>query len=385
VKVAVVIPTRNEARTIAVVTAAADEGLVALGGGALIVNADGGSDDGTGAAFLATPTRTPKRLLTIDGPPGKGRNLLAAWKSCLDEGIDAVVTLDGDMTTVQPWWVESFLRPIFDHRAEFVSPIYRRNLYRYVNTRNISRAFLYGWFGVDIQQPLSGNVAAARPLLQHMLSREWTQAQLGYGVETAVISSVHADGRPWATAQLDICKDGRGFGHRRQMIRDVLTATVEAARAFAPRPGRGRPAVTTPMTFTEGPPPETAWLEEFVMIARDGSAPCRVDYARWAGDRAADIEAAIESGRLGASAWFHVFARALLEARAPGRARPAAEYASALAPLLALRALTVWREIGAKTAEAIDAASAAEVGVMRAAVAAAAGWGDPGDADAPRR
>jgi hypothetical protein len=254
-----------------------------------------------------------------------------------------------------------------------------------VNTRNASRAFLFGWFGVDIQQPLSGNTALARSLLQRMLSRDWTQAQLGYGTETAVISTVHADGHPWATAQLDICKDGRGFGHRRQMIRDVLTATVEAARAFAPRPGPGGPAVTTPMTFTEGPLPETAWLEEYVAIARDGSAPCRVDYLRWAGDRVAEIEAAIEAERLDASAWFCVFARALLEARALGRARPAAEYASALAPLLALRALTVWREIAAMTAESIDAAAAAEVGVMRAAVAAAAGWGEPGDAGAPRR
>jgi hypothetical protein len=110
-----------------------------------------------------------------------------------------------------------------------------------------------------------------------------------------------------------------------------------------------------------------------------------VDYLRWAGDRVAEIEAAIEAERLDASAWFCVFARALLEARALGRARPAAEYASALAPLLALRALTVWREIAAMTAESIDAAAAAEVGVMRAAVAAAAGWGEPGDAGAPRR
>src|SRR5262249_11783935 len=83
-KVAVVIATRNEARTIAGVTAAADAGLSALGCGGLIVNSDGGSEDGTGQAFLATPTDTPKRLLTVEGEPGKGRNLLAAWRLCLD-------------------------------------------------------------------------------------------------------------------------------------------------------------------------------------------------------------------------------------------------------------------------------------------------------------
>jgi hypothetical protein len=371
VKVAVVIPSRNEARTIAALTAVADAGLRALGNGALIVNADGGSGDGTGEAFLATPTATPKRFLSIAGAPGKGRNLLAAWRHCLDEGADAVVTLDGDMTSVQTWWLESFLRPIAARGAEFVSPLYRRNLYRAVTARNITRAFVNAWFGVDVQHPLSGNAALARPLLERLAARDWTEAQLGYGVETLVVATVLAEGRPWATAQLDICRDAdRRFGQRKHIIRDTLTAAVETAREIAPRLGASGPPVTAPMTFIEGPAPETAWLEEYVARARDRSAPCRQDYARWEGGRRGEIVAAIETGRLGASAWFHVFACALLEARGVGRARPAAHYAAALAPLLALRALTVWREIAGLPAEAVDAAAAAEIGVMRAAVAA---------------
>ena len=117
-KVAVVIPTRNEAPTIGALTAVADAGLRALGGGALIVNADGGSDDGTGQAFLATPTHAPKRLLPVAGEPGKGRNLLAAWNLCLAEGVDAVVNLDGDMTSVRPWWIESFVGSHVDTTEE---------------------------------------------------------------------------------------------------------------------------------------------------------------------------------------------------------------------------------------------------------------------------
>jgi len=384
-KVAVVIATRNEARTIAGVTAAADAGLSALGCGGLIVNSDGGSEDGTGQAFLATPTDTPKRLLTVEGEPGKGRNLLAAWRLCLDEEIEAVVTLDGDMTTVQPWWLESFVRPIAARGAEFVSPLYRRSPYRNFCARNLSRAFLYAWFGVDVQHPLAGNTALAAPLLQRLASRDWTQAQLRYGVETAVVSTVLADGRPWATAQLDFCEDKVPVGRRRQIIHGVLTATVEAAREFEPRPGPGGPIVTAPMTFTEGRALETTWLEEGIASARDASASCRQDYARWAGSRIGEIEAAIEAGWLDASPWFYVLAHALLEVRGPGRARPAAEYAITLAPLLALRIRSVWCEIEAMTAEATDAAAAAEVAMMRAMVAAAQGWLEAGDAAAERR
>jgi hypothetical protein len=311
--------------------------------------------------------------------PGKGRNLLAAWRLCLDAGIDAVVGFDGDMTTVQPWWVEAFVRPIAARGVEFVSPLYRRNLYRAVTARNVSRGFLYAWFGVDVQHPLSGNAALARPLLERLAARDWTPAQLRYGVETAVVSTLLADRRPWTTAQLDICKDNVHFGHRTQILRDALIATVEAAREFAPRPGLGGPAVTAPMTFIEGAVPETGWLEAFVARARE-------DYSRWQGSRIGEIEAALDAGRLDASLWFRVFARALLEARGHGRDRAADSYAAALAPLLALRALTVWREVEDQPAEAIDAATSAEVPMMRSAVAAAEDWArPPGDTDIARR
>ena len=371
-KIAVVVPTRNEVRTIAAVAAAADAGLAALGGDGLIINADGASDDGTGQAFLAAPTRTRKRLITIDGVPGKGRNLLAAWRLCLGEGVDAVIMLDGDMLTVQPWWIPAFLRPIAAHGADFVSPRYRRSAYRGVSARSISRAFHYAWFGVDVQHPLSGNAAISFPLLRRLAARDWTEAELGYGVETAIVTTVLGERRPWATAQLDVCADIVRFGYRQRIAHDVLTATVQAARSAVPRSGPAGRVETAPMTFIEPSAPETAWLEARVDDACDKSAACRRDYARWAGGRFAEIEAGIAARRLDASAWFHVFAHALLEARERDRGRPAADYATALGPLFSLRVLTVWQESAGLPAEAIDVAAAAEVGMMRSALAAAA-------------
>lgn len=379
-KIAVVVPTRNEVRTIAAVAAAADAGLAALGGDGLIINADGASDDGTGQAFLAAPTRTRKRLITIDGVPGKGRNLLAAWRLCLGEGVDAVIMLDGDMRTVQPWWIPAFLRPIASRGANFVSPLYRRNLHRAVSARNISRAFFYGWFGVDVQHPLSGNYAIAQPLLRRLAERTWTPAQLGYGVETAIVSTVLADRRGWATAQLDRCEDKADRGHRNQILHDVMAATVEAAREIAPRPGPAGPPSTAPMTFVEGTAPDATFLEANIARARDRGAALWRDYARWSDGRIGEIETAFATGRMEARTWFRLFTRALLEARGAESARTAGEYAAALTPPLSLRALTVWREIAALPAGAIDAASAAEIGVMRAEVSAAAGWSTPGKA-----
>jgi hypothetical protein len=287
---------------------------------------------------------------------------------------------------VQPWWIEAFVRPIAEGRAEYVSPLYRRAWYRVVTARNVSRAFLYAWFGTDLQHPLSGNAAIARPLLLRLAAREWTEAQLGYGVETVVAAALLGDGRRWATAQFDVCKDAdRRFGHRKQIIRDVLTATVEAAREFAPRPGPGGTVETSPMTFLGGPAPETAWLDEGLAPALDRTGGCWRDYARWASGRIGELEAAVRAGRLDSALWFDVFARALLEARGDGRARPAAAYAASLAPLVSLRALTVWRDIAPMQASEVDANAAAEVPEMRSALECAAGWIGQHDADAAPR
>ncbi len=289
--------------------------------------------------------------------------------------------LDGDMLSVQPWWIERFLRPIAAGRAQFVSPLYRRNLYRAVTARNVSRAFLYGWFGVDVQHPLSGNSAIARPLLRRLAERAWTPTQLRYGVETAIVSTVLAERRAWATAELDRCEDKANSGRRKHILSDVAVATIEAARAFDPRPGPAGVPVAAPMTFADGPSPDTAFLDDAIEVGRQRRSHHWPDYVRWAGDRISKIESAFRDGRIDASTWFHVFARAILETRELSKGRAAEEYAAALVPLIAIRALTVWREIASMPTDAIDAASSAEIGLMRAAVSAALGWsatGEPG-------
>jgi len=85
-RVAVVIPAYNEARTIR------DIAQRALALNSWLIVIDDGSTDGTAEAVSGLPLT----LLRNDGNQGKGESLRRGIRQALEEGADAIVTLDGD-------------------------------------------------------------------------------------------------------------------------------------------------------------------------------------------------------------------------------------------------------------------------------------------------
>ncbi len=79
VKVVVGIPSYNNAETISFVSETAAEGIFEyFGSDGLIVNADGGSKDGTKEVFMKTETKNvPKIAYDYIGLPGKGSAMLS--------------------------------------------------------------------------------------------------------------------------------------------------------------------------------------------------------------------------------------------------------------------------------------------------------------------
>jgi hypothetical protein len=138
------VPTYNNAATISHLAQAVDQALLRsfARDRVVIINADGGSRDGTPEAIVAQPVesnqpahglfrlRTVQRVTTrYPGHPSFAsalRTLLAAAdllraKSC--------AILSPNSIHMTPEWIENLIRPTYREDFQFVAPLYKRNKY----------------------------------------------------------------------------------------------------------------------------------------------------------------------------------------------------------------------------------------------------------------
>ena len=106
----------------------------------MLINSDGGSEDGTRAIVrdlsmddadtlvMRHGLRTVHRISTpYHGVPGKGSALRQIFAAADLLQARAVAVLDPDVTTVTPEWIEALVRPVSAHACDFVSPVYVRH------------------------------------------------------------------------------------------------------------------------------------------------------------------------------------------------------------------------------------------------------------------
>jgi glucosylglycerate synthase len=140
VDVLVGVPTFNHAATIAPLVTAIHVGLAKHfpRERTALINADGGSDDGTverlreapmadaelrGSSTLRTTHRVSGRYPGAPGRAGGLRTVLAAADLLQAR---AVVVFDADLATLSTDWVGDLARPVWTDEADFVLPIYPR-------------------------------------------------------------------------------------------------------------------------------------------------------------------------------------------------------------------------------------------------------------------
>lgn len=229
VTVSVVIPARNEERTVGEVVTriarlAADTGLVDE-----LVVIDSDSSDKTSEAAAgagATVHRARDVAPHLGAFPGKGE---ALWKSLLVTSGDLLVFVDADLTHWGPHFVTGLLGPLlFDDDALLVKGFYER-LYAGDDgsltadggrvTELVARPLLSIWWPrlTGIVQPLAGEWAARRDLMESL------PIPVGYGVELAVlIDTAEAHGLQ-AIAQVDL----GSRGHKHQTSHDLAVMAAE--------------------------------------------------------------------------------------------------------------------------------------------------------------
>jgi len=229
-RISVVIPARNEERTIAGVVGSLRAALVErtpLIDEVVVIDSD--SADGTAAAATkagATVHWARDIAPELGGYPGKGE---ALWKSLLVTEGDLLVFIDADLTQWGPHFVTGLLGPLLaEPGVQLVKGFYARIAIGTDGststeggrvTELVARPLLSLWWPElsGVVQPLAGEWAARRELMESL------SIPVGYGVELSTLLDTAATRGLDAIAQVDL----GSRGHKHQTDHDLALMAAE--------------------------------------------------------------------------------------------------------------------------------------------------------------
>lgn len=199
--VIVVVLTRNNARTIEPLMKGIVAGLRQYfpGSPGLLVNCDGGSQDGTpsmieglaggypvhrldGTTLGAYPT-----LPTEAGISGRERILRELGAISDQAQASACLILDGNLRSITPEWMELLGRPMREDSADLVIPLYQRHRYDGTLAHNLLSPLLRALYGKRIRYPSGGARALSGRFVHDVLARMTLErAAQGCGLDGAL-------------------------------------------------------------------------------------------------------------------------------------------------------------------------------------------------------
>jgi len=198
VDILVGVPTHNDARTVGQVVQGVRAGLLKYFPRArsVIINADGGSRDGTRELVCAASIndsvssnlhalRTLHSISThYEGGPANGKALqtILAAADLLQAKACAVVSPES--TSLEAEWVERLLHPIIREGADLVLPVYLRHKFDGLLIRNLVYPATRAVYGCAVREPYPSDYAFSSALGSHFLDQDiWSQEQGRNGTE----------------------------------------------------------------------------------------------------------------------------------------------------------------------------------------------------------
>jgi hypothetical protein len=199
VDIIVGLPTHNNAKTIGSIVHTIQSGI--LRGfprqRAVIVNADGGSRDGTSELVTgvsiddARPASNPYALRTLHSistkyarSPASGvalRTILAAAELLRAK---ACVVMSPESANIEPEWLSKLLRPIYDDGFDLVTPTYRRHKFEGLLITNLLYPMTRALYGLRIREAYSPEFGFSGRLGSQFLGQHvWNDGTDGAGVE----------------------------------------------------------------------------------------------------------------------------------------------------------------------------------------------------------
>jgi glycosyltransferase involved in cell wall biosynthesis len=199
VDIVVGLPTHNNAKTIDPVIRAIQAGILKCfpRERVVIINADGGSQDGTpeqvtGASIddvwnvskvyaLRTLHSISTQYARSPEPGTALRTILAAADLLRAK---ASVLVSPDSTTIEPDWLQRLARPVYNDNIDMVSPIYRRQTSEGVLMRNLLYPMTRAIYGHRIREPYASEFAISGRLATDFLAKDiWNEEWGRVGAE----------------------------------------------------------------------------------------------------------------------------------------------------------------------------------------------------------
>jgi hypothetical protein len=199
VDILVAVPTYNHGQTVGQVVQAVRAGLLQYfpRARAVIINADGGSNDGTQDLVRAASIsdvnissdvhalRTLHSISTqYEGGPASGTALhtILAAADLLQAKACAVVSPES--TTSEPRWIDRLLRPVLSDGRDLVLPVYRRHKFDGLLIQNLAYPMTRAVYRCPVREPYPADFGFSATLGSHFLAQDiWEQEQGRKGTE----------------------------------------------------------------------------------------------------------------------------------------------------------------------------------------------------------
>jgi hypothetical protein len=184
--VVVGIPSFRNSATIGYVATTAATGLREHFPGArvAIVNADGGSEDGTPDRVVEGALGVPVAVGRYIGPPGKGSAFRAIFTAVGILGARACAVVDSDLRSITPEWIGRLLTPVTKGDTDYVTPLYARHKHDGTITNSVAYPLTRALYGLRIRQPIGGEFGFRANLATAFLEQPvWNTDVARFGID----------------------------------------------------------------------------------------------------------------------------------------------------------------------------------------------------------
>lgn len=204
------IPSFNNAGTIRHVVRSVQAGLAKYFPRvkSIIVNSDGGSEDGTREIVAGVMLEDPRSLMIshdvveplkiitpYQGMPGKGSAFRTVFAVAELAGAKACAVVDADLRSITPEWVELLVKPVYEGSCEYVAPLYRRHKFDGTITNSIVYPMTRALYGKVVRQPIGGDFGFSGRLASLYLSKDvWDTEVARFGIDIWMTTTAIAGG-----------------------------------------------------------------------------------------------------------------------------------------------------------------------------------------------